>query len=241
MPTKIVPAIQHWCKGRALILCPGMFYLLEHFAISVSAITGALAARGKRVDLFGVIVLAVVTAFGGGTVRDLLLGDLPVLWVRDPAYLYNAAITGVVTFFLVRYRELTGSGLLVADAFSLALYSIVGVKKALLFNPDPVVAAGMGVVTGVAGGMIRDVLLGEIPMVFRREINFYATASLCGSVIFLALHAWFLNPVLNTVIAVLITLVLRLASIRWKLSLPDFEEGRPAGKRNSENRISKTE
>lgn len=197
---------------------------LEHFAVAVSAVSGVLAARGKRVDLFGVIVLAVVTAFGGGTTRDLLLGDLPVFWVARPEYLYNAIIAAVVTFFLVRYRTLQGDGLLVADAFSLALFAVVGTQKALVFQTDPVVAAAMGVVTGVVGGMMRDVLLMEIPLVFRKEIYFYATAALCGAVVYLALNQWRTQAPSNMVIAVGITLLLRLASIKYKLSLPVFRE-----------------
>lgn len=205
---------------------------LEHFAVAVSAISGVLAARGKRVDLFGVIVLAVVTAFGGGTTRDLLLGDLPVFWAARPEYLYNAVIAAVITFFLVRYRALSGVGMLVADAFSLALFAIVGTQKALVFHVDPVVAAAMGVVTGVVGGMLRDVLLMEIPLVFRKEIYFYATAALCGSVVYLALDRWRPQAPSNMVIAVVLTLLLRLVSIKYKLSLPVFHaaEDQPSGK-----------
>jgi uncharacterized membrane protein YeiH len=201
-------------------------FALEHFAVAVSAISGVLAARGKRVDLFGVVVLAVVAAFGGGTVRDLLLNAHPIFWIRDPLYLHNAIISAVVTFFLVRYRDLSGVGLLVADAFSLALFAIVGTQKALVFDASPAVAAAMGVITGVVGGMLRDVLLMEIPMVFRTEIYFYATAALCGSVVFLALNHWFPESPSNMVIAVILTLLLRLASIKYKLSLPVLGDGK---------------
>jgi uncharacterized membrane protein YeiH len=173
-------------------------------------------------------VLAVVTAFGGGTTRDLLLGDLPVFWIKHPAYLYNAVITAVVTFFLVRYRELAGTGLLVADAFALALFSIIGAQKALSFSDAPAIAAAMGVVTGVVGGMMRDILLNEIPLVFRQAIYFYATASLCGSVIFLALEAYRHAAPSNVMIAVGITLLLRMASIHWKLTLPSMGGQNPS-------------
>lgn len=198
-------------------------YILEHFAVVVSAISGVLAARGKRVDLFGVIVLAVVTAVGGGTVRDLLLDVPKVFWLQNPDYLYNALITAVVTFFLVRYRDLPMTGLLVADAFALALFSIVGARKAVEFHAVPVIAVAMGVVTGVVGGMIRDVLTGEIPLVFRKEIYFYATASFCGSALYVALYHWRPNRPVNLVIAVMFTLLLRLVAIRWKLALPVFQ------------------
>jgi len=198
-------------------------FLLEHFAVAVSAISGVLAARGKRVDLFGVVVLAVVTALGGGTVRDLLLENAQVFWVRHPDYLYNSVLTAVATFFLVRYRDLQGTGLLVADAFALALFSIVGTQKALEFSVAPAIAAALGVVTGVVGGLLRDVLLIEIPLVFRTEIYFYATASLCGSVVFLALNHWRPHSPANLVLAVILTLLLRLVAIKWKLSLPIFQ------------------
>jgi uncharacterized membrane protein YeiH len=103
---------------------------LEHFGVAVSAVSGVLAARGKRVDLFGVLVLALVTAFGGGTVRDLLAG-VPVFWMHHPALLLNAAGTAVITFFVRRVRELPSGWLLVADAFALALFTIVGTRKGL--------------------------------------------------------------------------------------------------------------
>src|SRR6478735_3349966 len=101
---------------------PTLQRCLEHFGIAVSAITGVLAARGKRIDLFGVLVLALVTAFGGGTVRDLLVGDRPVAWLRDPLLVATAVVTSVVTFFLAHRLKFPRAVFLVADAFSLALY-----------------------------------------------------------------------------------------------------------------------
>src|SRR3954462_9463502 len=135
---------------------------LEHFGVGVSAISGVLAARGKRVDLFGVLVLALVTAFGGGTVRDLLVGDLPVVWIREPAFLLNASIMALLTFFVRRVRELPRGFLLVADAFALALFTIIGTRKGVALQFAPPVAVLLGVVTGVAGGILRDVLTGEV-------------------------------------------------------------------------------
>jgi uncharacterized membrane protein YeiH len=201
-------------------------YYLEHFAVSVSAISGVLAARGKQVDLFGVLVLAVVTAFGGGTLRDLLLGALPVMWMQDTTFLYNALISALATFAVVRFRELPETELLVADAFALALFTIVGARKAMSFHSDPVVVVTMGVITGVAGGLLRDTLLQEIPVVFRRETYYYATASLCGSGVYVAMQHWLPDLNATMVAAVLVTLLLRLISLRWKFTLPAFESGR---------------
>src|SRR5476651_2311283 len=132
--------------------------LLEHFGVAVAAITGALAARGKRVDLFGVLVLALVTAFGGGTIRDLVLGDRPIFWVRDGSFVITATAAAFVTFFIARIREIPRNVLLVADACALAFFTMLGAEKALAFNVAPHIAVAMGVITGVAGGMCRDVL-----------------------------------------------------------------------------------
>lgn len=199
-----------------------MQYVLEHFGVAVAAVTGVLAARGKRVDLFGVIVLALVTAFGGGTLRDLLVGDTPVFWVRDPNFLLSATAVAVGSFFVARFHEFPLAVLLVADAFALALFTMIGVKKALAFQVAPSIAIAMGVITGVVGGIIRDLLAGEIPLVFRREIYLYATAALCGAVVFVLLNRWSLGEQTNMVAAAGTTLVLRLAAIRWKVGLPVF-------------------
>ena len=199
-----------------------MQYVLEHFGVVVAAITGVLAARGKRVDLFGVIVLALVTAFGGGTLRDMLVGDTPVFWVRDPNFLLSATVVAIASFFVARFRDFPLAVLLVADAFALALFTMIGVKKALAFQVAPSIAIAMGVITGVVGGIIRDLLTGEIPLVFRREIYLYATAALCGAVVFVVLSKWSLGEQANMMVAAGTTLLLRLAAIRWKLGLPVF-------------------
>jgi len=208
-----------------------MQHFLEHFAVTTAAITGVLAARGKQVDLFAVIVLALVTAFGGGTIRDLLLGAERVFWMDGPGFLLNAFITAVVVFFLVRFRELPATVLMVADAFALALFTMVGARKGLSFPVHPGIAVIMGVITGVAGGMLRDVLIGEIPLVFRRHIYLYATAAFCGAAFFVVLVQWSHNPPLNMILGTAVTLVLRLAGIKWRIALPLFRPRNDTQKR----------
>ena len=198
--------------------------ILEHLGVAVAAITGVLAARGKRVDMFGVLVLALVTAFGGGTIRDLALGDFPIFWVRDSSFTITASATALVTFFIGRARELPRNVLLVADACALSFFTMLGAEKALAFHVAPHIAVAMGVITGVAGGMCRDVLTGEIPLVFRREIYLYATAAAIGAGCFVALQSWLPNRGTNLIIGTLATLALRLAGIRWRLALPVFEK-----------------
>ena len=200
-----------------------MEYILEHIGVSIAAITGVLAARGKQVDLFGVLVLALVTAFGGGTIRDVLLGKLPVFWMADQRYILNASVTAVVMFYLVRYHELPGLVLMVADAFAMALFTMIGTRKGVAFPVAPTIAVMLGVITGVAGGILRDLLIGEIPLVFRREIYLYATAAFGGAVAFVALtHQDPANGKWNAILSTLVTLLLRLAGIKWRIRLPMF-------------------
>jgi uncharacterized membrane protein YeiH len=196
---------------------------LEQFAVAVCAISGALAAAGKRLDLFGVLVLAIVTAVGGGTIRDLCLGAKPIFWVENPAYILNATITALATFFVARFWTVPQRGLLIADAFGLALFSIAGTEKSLLLQSSGVIAVMLGVITGVAGGLLRDVLRREIPLVFQPEIYLYATAAFCGSTAFVLLQGAFPDSPANRFMAMGIILVLRLAAIGWKLRLPLFE------------------
>lgn len=199
-----------------------MLYWFEQFGVAVGALSGVLAARGKHVDLFGVVVLALVAAFGGGTVRDLALGDTPVFWVRDGNYILTAVATALIAFFIARFHTFSSLALIVANAVVLAFFTMVGVKKALVFGAPAPVAVTMGVVTGVAGGILRDMLTGEIPLVFRSEIYFYATASLCGAMIFLLLHRWLPDAQIALSAGAAVTLLLRLAAVRWKLKLPVF-------------------
>jgi uncharacterized membrane protein YeiH len=199
-----------------------MLYFLEHFGVTVAAITGVLAARGKSVDLFGVVVLAAVTALGGGTMRDLCLGKAPIPWVEDPTYLVNAAITAVVVFYLVRFHELPTTVLMVADAFVLALYTILGAQCGFSYGVGPVVTVTAGVLTGVAGGIMRDLLLGQIPMVFRQEICLYATAAVGGSLYYVCMRQQFDDEQVNMVTGTIVTLALRLAGMRWGITLPMF-------------------
>ncbi|MBE0545568.1 MAG: trimeric intracellular cation channel family protein [Verrucomicrobia bacterium] len=200
--------------------------VVEHAAISVSAMGGVLAARGKRIDLFGVVVLALATSFGGGTVRDVLVGDLPVVWLRVPDYLINGTVTALVTFGVVRLWSLPKRALLVADAFALALFTVIGTAKGHALGLSAPVCVLLGVITGVAGGIVRDILLGEVPLVFQPQIHLYATAALAGASVFMALKYAGIRGVAVTGAGIGVVLLLRLLGIRWKISLPIFEAGR---------------
>jgi len=197
-----------------------VMHYLDLLGVVIFAITGALAAGRKRMDLFGVVVLAEVTALGGGTLRDLILNAPQVFWISNPVYSIVAAATAIVLFFLVRYWDMPVKFLPVADAFGLAVFTALGTEKALSLGTHWVIAIVMGVITGVVGGIIRDVLTGEIPLIFRREI--YATASFCGAIAFVAIYILLNNSSLAIIISILITLIIRISAIIWKLSLPQY-------------------
>ena len=159
-----------------------MIYIFDLLGTATFAITGALAAGRKQMDVFGVVVLGCVTAVGGGTLRDVILGNYPIFWITDYMYLLIATLAAVGAFLMVRYRRLSIKALVYADAAGLAIFTIIGFRHGFEITGSYGIAMVMGVMTGVVGGMIRDVLAGELPLILRREI--YASASLCGAMLF---------------------------------------------------------
>ena len=192
----------------------------QYIAVAACAVTAVLAAEGKRMDLFGVLVLALVTAVGGGTIRDLCLGARPLFWVAQPLYVWTALIAAVVTFFLVRFVSLPSRTLGFIDAIGLALFSIAGTEKALAFGTPGVIAVLLGVVTGVAGGILRDVLRTEVPLVFRKDMELYATAAFAGALVFVLLRQGLPEARWHRWVGSAVILGLRLAGLRWKWRLP---------------------
>jgi uncharacterized membrane protein YeiH len=158
--------------------------ILDWFGVAVFAATGALVASRKQMDLVGFALLGTVTGIGGGTLRDMLLGQAPVFWVRDPTALVTCVAASCAVFATAHLPPSRYRLLLWFDALGLALFAVAGAEKALLAGAGPVVAVTMGVITATFGGVIRDVLGGESPVVLSREI--YVTAALLGATIFVA-------------------------------------------------------
>ena len=205
---------------RALLLGPNMslIYILDLCAVAVCAITATLEAHRRELDLFGVAVIAVIAGIGGGTVRDLLLGRLPVYWVHDPIYVVVGITAAVFTFFLGRKLPLPKNFFLLPDAIGLALFTVIGTSVAMGLHVHWFIAALMGVITGVFGGVIRDILCNELPLIFRTDI--YATASLIGALLLLALDALGMAHNQALVAAMIVIVLIRLAAIRWHIHLP---------------------
>jgi len=198
-----------------------ILYLLDLFGVAVFAISGALAAGRKSLDLLGVVIIAVVTAVGGGTTRDLLLDRHPVFWIADPTYLLVIIIASLFTIWYTQYNEPPEKALLIADALGLAVFTILGAQVTQEIVSNSVIIIIMAAITGTVGGLIRDVLSNEIPLILRRDI--YATAALAGASIYLLLQLSALEPTLNIVLAMFVVIGLRVAAIQWDLHLPRFK------------------
>jgi uncharacterized membrane protein YeiH len=197
-----------------------LVYAIGMSAVAVSAITGVLEAGRKPIDLFGVVLVALTSALGGGTIRDLLL-ERPVFWVADQTYLVAAVLAGVATFVLVRLARLPANLFLVPDALGLALFTIIGTQAGLTYGAPWFVASFLGVVTGVFGGVLRDILCNEVPLVFTGEL--YATASWAGAILFLALLRQGIGGGIAAGIAMTAIFLVRIAAIHWRLRLPTFQ------------------
>jgi uncharacterized membrane protein YeiH len=194
--------------------------LVDYAGVLVFAASGALAAMRKSLDLLGVIVIATVTAIGGGTIRDLLLGRV-VFWIAQPIYLYLILAAALVTVFYARQFDPPERLLAVLDALGLAFFTISGAGIAESLERTGVVVVVMGTLTGVAGGVLRDVLTGEIPLILRKG-QIYATAAIVGAVAYVLLEAWVGRATASLAGMALIAL-LRLAAITFNWTLPVVE------------------
>ena len=198
-----------------------VLYLLDLMGVSVFAISGALAAGRLGLDPIGVIVFASLTAVGGGTVRDLLLNRHPMFWIADTRYLLVIGLSALATVFYVQYWAVPADALLVADALGLALFAICGAQIAEAAGLRPVIVTLMGTMTGVAGGVLRDMLSGQVPLLLRRDI--YATAAIAGIVAYLLLQRLGLPRGWAFGIGLVVVVGLRLMAIAWNLQLPTFQ------------------
>ena len=194
--------------------------VLDLIGVAVFAVSGALAAGRKSLDLLGVVVIAVATAIGGGTLRDLLL-DRPVFWLASPEYLVTIIVAALLTPVYTRYASPPGGALQIADALGLALFAISGAKIAEEPSMPFVVIVVMATMTGTAGGVIRDVLLNEIPLIFRAG-NIYATAAIAGATAYLLAQQIGIGEGAATWVGMLTVAGLRFAAIYWGLQLPVF-------------------
>ena len=195
-----------------------MVYFLGLTGIAAFSITGVIAAGKKDMDIFSIVLIGVVTALGGGTMRDIIIDSNPIFWIADLSYLWVASGAAVSAFFLVRFVRYLYPLLLYVDALGLSLFTILAAEKSILMGFSSTVAILMGVTTGIAGGMIRDILTGRMPLLMGRE--FYATPALLGATVFIVLLYFFPSHEYNRLYAIGIVFILRAAAIRWGIYYP---------------------
>lgn len=184
------------------------------------AISGSFAAMQRRLDPFGVMIIAFVTSIGGGTLRDLLLGDTPVAWMRDVNYCLLILLTSIATIFFKTQIGKFKVTLFMFDSLGLGLFTLLGIQKGIMFGLSPGICIALGTITGCFGGIIRDTLLNTIPLIFRKEI--YATACILGGILYFALRSFQLTEEVNTIVVIAFIFVLRIVAVRFRLALPKF-------------------
>lgn len=201
--------------------------------ITAEAITGALAAGRERMDLFGVVMVASVTAIGGGSIRDVLLNHHPLTWVGQPLYLLLVVVAAVLTVSIASLMRYFKTLFLVLDALGLVVFAILGTRIALEMGHGLIVAAASGIITGVFGGVMRDLLCNRVPLVFRKEL--YASIALLATLIYYTLDYVGMAELATILITLSVGFTLRLLAIYLKLSLPVFDyqaiEHRPLNRR----------
>ncbi len=194
--------------------------IIENIGLMAFAMSGIIEARRKRFDLVGVYAVALCTAFGGGTLRDLLLDRKPILWVNDPVYALAIFGLAVGAIFLPAFARLRERYLQLPDAIGLGLFSITGTGYALESGVSLFVSILMGVITGTFGGVLRDIICNELPSIFRRT-ELYATCSFLGSLVYALLLKADLNSGIAAGSGVAVVIVARLIAIRYSIKLPD--------------------
>jgi uncharacterized membrane protein YeiH len=194
--------------------------LFNLIGIAVFAASGALAAVRRSLDPIGVLVLAIVTATGGGTLRDVLMNRHPIFWISSPwSSIGVSALAALATWLWVRRFPPPDKSLQYADALGLAFFSIAGARIAQAGGLTPFTATIMGAITGCAGGLIRDVLVAEVPLVFRQS-ELYVTACVAGTALYFCLAALGLPVEIASIMGMTAIALIRLASIRWGITLP---------------------
>jgi uncharacterized membrane protein YeiH len=196
-----------------------LFLLLDYFGAMFFAISGTLSAADKKLDMFGAAFIGFVTAVGGGTLRDLMIGDHPVGWLKTPIYFYMMAAGVVIAFIFQKYLSQLRRTFFLFDTIGIGLYTIIGLEKSLAFGITPPLAVMMGMITAVFGGIVRDTLINEVPLIFHQEL--YATACLAGALIYLILFYFTPLPKSAIEMATIATIiVIRILAIKYNLKLP---------------------
>lgn len=192
---------------------------IELLGVIAFGISGALSAMQKRLDVFGVLVITFVTAIGGGTLRDLLIGSLPVSWILDTKVIIILTLAYLAALMFNKHIKQYTHLLFWLDTAGLALFCVVAIDKGIAFHLHPMVCIALGTITGCFGGIIRDVLLNEIPYVFRKDV--YASACIAGGIFYFILTYWIADSNLVSILAGSLIALIRIGAQYFGLQMPD--------------------
>jgi len=206
-----------------------ILHYLFILGICVEAITGAIAAGRKKMDFFGVMLIASITALGGGTVRDTLFNTHPLTWIAHPEYLLYTSACALLTIFIAHFLVRIMKVFLILDALGLSAFVILGTKKILMHGMSPAVAVLGGMITGICGGMLRDILCNDIPLVLRKEL--YAVIALAGAILFITLAHFHVPDNINVLISLVAIFITRLLAIFFHIEMPIFDYANSLRKR----------
>ena len=197
-----------------------LYTILDALGIIAFAISGTLTAIEKKLDLFGIFIIALVTSIGGGTLRDLMIGNTPVAWLQNLPLLYLILGTTIITIIFRKQLNIFRTSLLLFDTIGIGIFTLVGIEKGIAVNLSPLVCVILGTVTACFGGVIRDILCNEIPVLFRKEI--YATACFIGGLFFFLLQKIHFVEEIAYVLSITFIVIIRLLSVYFKWSLPQI-------------------
>ncbi len=195
------------------------YYIMGVIGIAVFSITGVLAGAKKGMDLLGIVIIGVITALGGGTVRDLIL-DIPVFWTINNLFIAIALGAAIIAFFLAKPLWSSYKTLLIFDGLGVAIFNVQAIDKTLAYGFTPTVAIIMGIITGITGGMIRDLLTGNPNLILKQEL--YATPILLGGIFYILWITYLPDIILGDVFAILLVFFIRFAAIIWDLKYPQW-------------------
>ena len=197
-----------------------IFTVLDFIGTFAFAVSGALTAMHKKLDIFGIFIIGFVTAIGGGTVRDVLTGNTPVIWMEETIYVYLIGVAVIFAILFRKYLAHLSRSLFLFDTIGLGVFTIIGVEAGLRFGLDPIICIALGAMTGCFGGVIRDTLCNMVPVIFHQEI--YATASIAGGIFYLILYELGATSDLIYVSTAGLIIVIRLLVVKYSIRLPSF-------------------
>ena len=197
-----------------------MFYIIDILGTLAFSISGVLVALNKRMDAFGVLIIAFVTAVGGGTLRDVLIGETPVSWMKDMTFVYVVLASTILAVIFKSKIDYLRKSLFLFDTIGIGLYTVVGIEKGISAGLHPIICIALGTMSACFGGVIRDILCNEIPVIFRKEV--YATACILGGIVYFIIKRLPIEGNLVFIIAGLVVIITRLLAVKFKLRLPNL-------------------